>query len=54
MWEPFEKKNFKYIEKISIGEEEQKIKKWLFNRGIAFPKWVYVLPNYGNGPLMMT
>lgn len=53
-WEPFEKKNFKYVDKISLDYDEQKIKKWLYNRGIEFAKWVYVLPNYGNAPLMMT
>lgn len=53
-WEPFEKKNFKYVDKISLDDDGQKIKKWLYNRGIEFAKWVYVLPNYGNAPLMMT
>lgn len=54
IWKPFEKKNFKFIEQISLDEEEAKIKKWLYKRGIPFSKWVYVLPNYGNGTLTMT
>lgn len=54
MWEPFKKKNFKYVEKIAADEDAQTIKKWLYNRGIPFAKWVYVLPNYSNVPLMMT
>lgn len=54
LWEPFQKKNFKYIEKIAVTEEQQKIKKWLYNRGIPFAKWVYVLPNYGQVTLTMT
>lgn len=54
MWEPFKKNNFKYVEKIRLDEEESIIKKWLYNREIPFSKWVYVLPNYGRGPLTMT
>lgn len=54
VWEPFEKKNFKYVEKITVGLDESIIKKWLFKRGFPFSKWVFVLPNYGNEPLMMT
>ncbi len=54
LWQPFEKKNFKFVEQISLGEDPQVLKKWLYKRGIPFAKWVYVLPNYGLGPLMMT
>jgi len=49
LWSPFEKKNFKFIEQISLEEDEAIIKKWLYNRGIPFSKWVYVLPNYDKG-----
>lgn len=54
VWEPFQKNNFKYQEKISVGADYKEIKKWLYNKGIPFSKWVYVLPNYGQRPLTMT
>ncbi|MEQ9165704.1 MAG: hypothetical protein RLO12_05575 [Fulvivirga sp.] len=54
LWNPFEKKNFKYTEKINVNVESQTLKKWLFDRSIAFSKWVYVLPNYTDYPITMT
>ena len=54
MWEPFQKGNFKYVDQVSLNEDENVLRKWLYNRGIPFSKWVYVLPNYGKGTAMMT
>jgi hypothetical protein len=54
IWEPFKKENFKFVEKITLNKDTALLKKWLYKRGIPFSKWVFVLPNYGNGTLMMT
>lgn len=54
MWEPFAKKNFKYVESLPLAAEDDMLGKWLYNKGIPFSKWVFVLPNYGGQPLMMT
>lgn len=54
IWEPFQKKNFKYVDRLKLEEMDDSIKKWLYNRGIPFSKWVYVLPNYGKEPITMT
>ena len=56
--DPFSKGNFKTVETYNdfeeIEESSQRLKKWLFNRSIPFRTWVYVLPNYGDHPLLMT
>src|SRR4051794_3055256 len=54
VWEPFQKKNFKYTDQISVYEDPAPIKKWLYNRGIPFSNWVFMIPNFGNHPMMMT
>lgn len=54
IWEPFAKKNFQYVENLSLGGDDDELKKWLYRRRIPFSKWVYVLPNFGEGPWMMT
>jgi len=53
-WEPFDKKNFKHIEKVNVTHNKAALKKWLYQRGLPFSKWVYVLPNFGGHPLAMT
>ena len=56
--DPFSKGNFKTVEKFNdladTDESRQRLKKWLFKRGIAFRTWVYVLPNYNRHPILMT
>ena len=54
VWDPFQKGNFKHVDQISLDQEESIIKKWLYNRGIPFSKWVYVLPGFQDTPAMMT
>jgi len=58
MWDPFAKGNFKTVEKFTdfsrTPESDQKLKKWLYSRGISFPSWVYVLFNSNEGPILMT
>lgn len=54
MWKPFEKHNFRYTDQVSVGEDPAPIKKWLYNRGIPFSTWVYVIPGFSSHPMMMT
>lgn len=58
LWDPFANGNFRSVEKLYVNrsseEGKQALKKWLFSRGIAFSTWVYVLPNSGEQPMMMT
>ena len=58
LWDPFAKGNFKQVEEFSnfsrTPESNERLKKWLFNRGIPFPTWVFVLLNGNEGPLLMT
>jgi len=54
MWEPFAKQNFKYTEQISVDSDLISIKKWLYNRGIPFSTWVFMLPGFSGHPMMMT
>jgi len=54
LWEPFRKENFKFTEEIDEPEDEKDLKKWLFSRGILFSKWVFLLPNYGDCPMILT
>lgn len=48
-WNPFEKGNFKHVDQFAdfFGDADsiQKLKKWLYNRGIPFSNWVFVLAN---------
>ena len=54
LWEPFKESNFKSVEKLMEVDDEKKLKKWLYERGIPFSKWVFLLPNYGHGPMTLT
>ena len=54
IWNPFEKKNFKTIEEISLPDEEEVLKKWLYQRGIPFQNWVFLLPNHSKDPIYLT
>jgi hypothetical protein len=57
-WDPFAKSNFKTVEVYDrfygIQASKNELKKWLFNRGIAFPTWVFVLMAADQPPLLMT
>jgi hypothetical protein len=57
-WAPFEKGNFKTVEEFSqlnrTDESKQLVKKWLYQRGIAFGNWVYVLQNGPEPAMLMT
>lgn len=57
-WDPFIKGNFKTVEefdKLYENEEgKQALKKWLFNRGIPFQAWVFVLMEAYETPMLMT
>ena len=58
LWDPFAKGNFKSVEEFDqfsrSPASKQLLKKWLYNRGIAFSTWVYVLVNGNEPPMMMT
>lgn len=54
LWNPFDQNNFKTIEKYTDFEDDKQLKKWLYHRGIPFSKWVFLLPNYGEPPMMLT
>ncbi|RYZ34398.1 MAG: hypothetical protein EOP49_34565 [Sphingobacteriales bacterium] len=57
-WQPFSGATFKFIEEYSqFGddpESAENIKKWLFNRGIAFRNWVFILPTFNDYPVCAT
>ena len=57
-WQPFSKGNFKTTEEYSnfldTEESKQELKKWLFNRGIEFQNWIFILPNYNDYPILTT
>jgi hypothetical protein len=57
-WNPFEKGNFKTVETFDhfygIRESQQELKKWLFNRGIPFDTWVFVLMGDNSPAMLMT
>lgn len=58
IWDPFEKGNFKTVEKYDrfygIQNSKQELKKWLYQRGIPFRRWVFVLMEDHDQPLLMT
>ncbi|MDB5203559.1 MAG: hypothetical protein JWQ27_2968 [Ferruginibacter sp.] len=58
LWDPFAKGNFKTVEHYDrfygIQDSKQELKKWLFNRGIPFSTWVFVLPGANQPPMLMT
>lgn len=48
-WDPFSGGNFKSVDKcyefFQDDESRQKLKKWLYQRGIPFKNWVFILQN---------
>lgn len=56
-WAPFEKGNFKTVEEFTdfrrTDESKRLLKKWLYNRGIAFDTWVFLLED-GNDQAILT
>lgn len=58
LWDPFAKGNFRAVEKFydftNFKESWQHLKKWLYQRGIPFSTWVFVLPNGICGPMLTT
>ena len=58
LWDPFAKGNFKHVEEFTDftnhPESWQHLKKWLYQRGIPFSTWVFVLPNGIGGPILTT
>ena len=57
-WDPFAKGNFKTVEEFDrfygIQASKQDLKKWLFNKGIAFHTWIFVLMAANEPPMLMT
>jgi hypothetical protein len=54
-WHPFAADNFKTVDRFDMPatpDSTQLLKKWLFNRGIAFQATVYMLPMFDDGPLV--
>ncbi len=58
LWNPFATGNFKTVAEFSdfagTNESKRSLKKWLFNRGLAFQTELYVLPNYNDYPFLTT
>lgn len=54
-WQPFAKKNFAKTAQLNTNSASAEIvKKLLYNRGIPFDQWVFILPNYNNYPVLAT
>lgn len=57
-WNPFAEGNFKTVEQfeqaVGLEDNRQLLKKWLYNRGIPFGNWVFVLCDTSSQPLLMT
>ena len=57
-WAPFDKGIFKTVEQYShvvdLHDNIPLLKKWLYNRGIPFRNWVFVLCDSNPQPLLMT
>lgn len=58
LWDPFEKGNFKEVDEFNqfYGNDESKrlLKKWLFNKGIAFGTTVFLLEESNNQVILTT
>ena len=54
IWDPFQQGNFKTVDEFTDLEDEKKLKKWLYQRGIPFSRWVFLLPNYSEDPIYLT
>ncbi|QNA46594.1 hypothetical protein [Lacibacter sediminis] len=57
-WAPFEKGIFKTVEQyehaVDLQENIPLLKKWLYNKGIPFGNWVFVLCDSNEQPLLMS
>lgn len=57
-YDPFAKGNFKTVEEFTelhqTDEGRQKLKKWLYQRGIPFSTWVFVLYDSLYDPVLVT
>ena len=57
-WDPFAEGNFKTVDELEAlyqtEQSNQELKKWLFNRGIQFATWVFVLGETLGPPMLMT
>ena len=54
-WHPFSNEYFEIIERFTITENSGKeIKKWLFNRGIPFSKYVFIDSERSGKSVMLT
>lgn len=57
-WAPFSKGNFKTVEQyghaVDLQENIPLLKKWLYNRGIPFSNWVFMLCDSNEQPLLIT
>lgn len=54
LWQPFVHLKFNTQEKLNHFEDDKTLKKWLYQREIAFATWVLVLPNFNSFPMLMT
>ena len=58
LWAPFEQNNFKEVTVFDdFSQQEaswQSLKKWLYNRGIAFDNWVYMLEEGNQQAILLT
>lgn len=57
-WAPFSYTNYKTIEQyehaVDLHEHIPLLKKWMYNRGIPFSNYVFVLTDSNDQPLLMT
>src|SRR5690349_9602536 len=56
-WDPFAKDNFKTVEMFTDfrrnTESSQLLTKWLYNRGLAFDNWVFILEDSSDQVILM-
>jgi hypothetical protein len=53
-WSPFKKNYFKIIEEFTEFGNDDKLKKWLYNRGLPFKDNVFLIPNFGDNCIYTT
>jgi hypothetical protein len=53
-WKPFPPNFFKTVEEFTNFSDFNLVKKWLFKTGIPFKTNVFILPNYGEQPILTT
>lgn len=51
---PFRQGDFKTIDQCDLDPNDKALKKWLYEHGLPFAQWVYVLGNYQGPPMTMT